>query len=214
MSSSREPPTRNTCSNCACRLERHGNHPTIPHGGQQITESSELVVHIEVEQTKVHHLSQINDPGPPAEGGPSQYPEDAEREEISELLDEPQSEPEQLSTTAPMTSAPPRDTKSDNPYVGVTEERSPSPEIHQDKGKQHAGYATLQEGPSSARESVQSQPSWPAYNRYEFTAVKTGLHTWAKIANNNLKSMNALWDQFAMCHNIVVVLVRRDQCSK
>jgi hypothetical protein len=36
-----------------------------------------------------HCLSQINDPGPHDEGGPSQYPEDAEREEISELLDKP-----------------------------------------------------------------------------------------------------------------------------
>jgi hypothetical protein len=185
-------------------LERHGNHPTIPHGGQQITESSEPVVHIEVEQTEAHCLSQINDPGPPDERGPSQYPKDAEREEISELLDEPQSKLEQLSTTTPMTSAPPGDTKSDNPYVGVTEERSPSLEIHQDKGKQCVGYVTLQEGSSSARESVQSQPSWPAYNRDELAAVKTDLHTWAKIANNNLKSMNALGDQFAMCHNIAV----------
>ena len=176
MSSSREPPARNTHSNCVCCLKRHRNHPTIPHRGQQIAEPSEPVVHIEVEQTKVHCLSQINNPGPPDEGGPSQYPEDGEREEISELLDEPQSEPEQLSTTAPMTSVPPGDTIINNPQVGITERRTPSPGIHQDKGKQHIDDEPYMEGPISAQMSEQSLESWLEHISGDLEVLKEGVH--------------------------------------
>ena len=149
------------------------------------------MVHTEIEHTKVHCLSQINDLGPPNEGGLSQYPGDAERGGTSKLLDELQTDLEQIITSTPLTSVPPKDTIIDDLHVGMTKKRSPSLGIHQDKGKQRADNESYIKGPIRAQMSEKSLKSWLEHISRDFEVLKEGMHKWVGLADYTTHELEA-----------------------
>jgi hypothetical protein len=139
MSSSSDPPAKNTRRAHARRLEKRKEKLALPSEEQPIIEPSEAEVHSEA-PAEISQLSPITELRSLEERSIPQRPDDAESETIRDIPDEHHYEPEQSFTTAPLISAPPGGATSSDPHIGMSVGRSLTPEITRDKGKQRAIY--------------------------------------------------------------------------
>ena len=146
----------------------------------------------------------------PDEGGPSLYPEDAERGGTSELPYELQTNPEQIITSTSLTPALPGDTIINDPHVSITEKRFPSLGVYQDKGKQYTDNESYMEGPISTQMSEQSLESQLEHISRDFEVLKGGMYKWVGLADHTTHELEAqLAEQDALRQQISYAL----ECS-
>jgi hypothetical protein len=73
----------------------------------------------------------------------------------------------------------------------MTEERSPSLGIHQDKGKQCADNESYIKGPIRAQMSEKSLESWLEHISRDFEVLKEGMHKWVELADYTTYELEA-----------------------
>jgi hypothetical protein len=107
------------------------------------------------------------------------------RENMHDIPDKPHNELELIYMTAPATSIPAMTPMIISAYYSTPEMRSPTMEVLWDKGKQHAGYQSPQEAPSSSQGSEQSTASRLDRISRDVKAIKTETRRWTEYAQDS-----------------------------
>jgi hypothetical protein len=183
MSPSGGPPAKNTRAALARREEQRLARLAPPSEEQPQDDLGGVAVNIgQAASTEESQLAQISDPH---QEGSEQVKEESREQAMAALdkgtsyepLSVPQFELEQSFVTAPVSSTAPVDVikyRSPLKFGSITpEDRSPSPEIHQDKGKQCAS--------DNSPQRAQSLASQLARIRKDIQILKEGTHKWAGI---------------------------------
>jgi hypothetical protein len=162
MSSSTDPPAKNTRSAHARRTEK--SKPALPSEEQPPKKPERVAVQAEAparseltQLTPIAEDPQINI-SPSAEGSFPHIPEKSEGPQIREIPDDPQIETEQSFATAHASFTPLSAAMSTYAYYGEPEERLPTPEPRRDKGKQRADYGPSQRASGSAQSNQSESP--------------------------------------------------------